>query len=506
MKLKDLAAAIPAALRPLLVGSADTSIDSLSYDSRQVFQGVCFVCLKGEKSDGHEFRVDAAHRGAAAFIVDRDRVKDFSDLHFPFITVVNTRAALPYVASAFYNDPTSHLNLVGITGTNGKTTVSFMLAAIWSAAGVKSGVIGTIGASVNGTPFPTNWTVSTTPEALDLQQFFAQLVRDHVTHVALEVTSIAIDQERTAACHFRTAIFTNLTQDHLDYHGTMISYEAAKTRLFAEYPSAFEKDFVAVINADDPAGVRIAERTKALGIKTVTYSSSSTSDVTADYKVTNINAKSESADFTVQEGHASYPIHLPVGGLFNISNALAAIAAARVRNVAIDTLQRGLAELGPIPGRFEHVPSPGKQFHIFVDYAHTPDGLENVLKSARALSPKRLVVVFGCGGNRDRTKRPKMGKIAAEIADVVIVTSDNPRNEEPEFIVSEILKGIEGGKENSKVKVEVDRHEAIRMAVCDVAAPGDIIVVAGKGHETYQIVKDKTLPFDDRLVVAEALA
>jgi UDP-N-acetylmuramoyl-L-alanyl-D-glutamate--2,6-diaminopimelate ligase len=502
MKLKDLAAAIPGNLRAVAVGDGETAIESLSYDSRQVFLGVGFICLKGEKSDGHDFSIDAAHRGAAAFIINRDRVKDFANLHLPFITVSNTRAAMPYIASAFYGDPTRHFDLVGITGTNGKTTCSFMLAAIWNAEGDKTGVIGTIGASVNGIPFPTNWTVSTTPEALDLQQFFAQLKRDHVERVALEVTSIAIDQERTAACHFNTAIYTNLTQDHLDYHGSMAEYEASKARLFLEYPSAFENGFVAVINADDPAGSRIAARSKALGIQTVTYG---INELNVNFRATGLSAKSESSDFMLQEGYSSYPVHLPVGGLFNVSNALAAIATARTRNIEIDIVQKGLARLGPVPGRFELVPSPGKRFHVFVDYAHTPDGLENVLKSARALSPKRLIVVFGCGGNRDRTKRARMGKIAADLADVVIVTSDNPRNEDPEFIVEEILAGIDGGKENARVHVHIDRHDAIRSTICDLAAPGDLIIIAGKGHETYQIVKDQTFPFDDRQVVVEAL-
>ncbi len=502
MKLKELAASIPAEFKPLVVGDGETVIESLSYDSRQVFLGVCFICLKGEKTDGHNYKTEAAHRGAAAFIIDRERVTEFVEMHLPFVTVTNTRHALPYVSSAFYGNPTKNFDLVGITGTNGKTSVSYMIASIWQASKEKNAVIGTIGATVNGIAFPTNWTVSTTPESLDLQQLFAQLNRDHVTHVALEVTSIAIDQERTSACRFDTAVFTNLTQDHLDYHGSMERYEEAKARLFLEYPSASHPGFIAVLNADDPAGARIEARTRAAGIKTLTYSTKSNS---ANYYATNIIARADSTEFTVHEGYAEYKVRLPVGGLFNVANALAAIATVRARNFEIDTVQYGLAHLAPVPGRFEPVPSPGKRFHVLVDYAHTPDGLENLLKSARALEPNRLIVVFGCGGNRDRTKRPKMGKIAADLADVVIVTSDNPRNEEPDFIVGEIIAGIDGGSQNSKVKTIVDRHDAIHSAVCDLAKPGDLIVVAGKGHETYQIVKDQTLPFDDRLVVAEAL-
>jgi UDP-N-acetylmuramoyl-L-alanyl-D-glutamate--2,6-diaminopimelate ligase len=504
VKLKDLFEAIPAAFEPRLVGGPETAVDSLAYDSRQVFNGVGFVCLKGEKSDGHNFRLDSAHRGASAFVIDRNRSGDFADMGLPYVSVTNTRSALPYIAAAFYQYPTHSFELIGITGTNGKTTCAFMVSSIWRAAGEKTGVIGAIGAFVDGQSFPTTWTVSTTPESLDLQQFFAQLRREHVLHAALEVTSIAIDQRRTDACDFDTAIFTNLTQDHLDYHGTMEAYEAAKAKLFLDYATTGDADFIAVLNLDDPAGQRLSARTSERGTRTVGYG---IEHKNSDFKAEKIVTSANGTVFQVNErGGERYSITLPIGGLYNVSNALGAIAATRSRGVPIDTIQRGLANLPQVPGRFESVDSVGRDFHIIVDYAHTPDGLENVLKSARALTLNRLVVVFGCGGNRDRPKRPKMGKIAAEIADIVVVTSDNPRNEDPEFIVSEIVDGIENGRDRQNVHIIVDRREAIRFAICEIASPGDLIVIAGKGHETYQLVKGETFPFDDRLVAAEALA
>jgi UDP-N-acetylmuramoyl-L-alanyl-D-glutamate--2,6-diaminopimelate ligase len=503
MTLRELAQSIPSEFNPIVVGPGATSFESLSYDSRQVFSGVLFVCLVGEKSDGHKFANEAVKRGAVALIIDSDHSYDFLSDALPHIVVTNTRKALPFLSAAFYEDPSTKFELIGITGTNGKTTASYMVASIWQQAGDKSGVVGTVGAVVDGTTFPTHWTVSTTPESLDLQQFFSQMRDEHVKHVAIEVTSIAIDQERTAALDFDTVIFTNLTQDHLDYHGTMEAYEAAKTRLFVGYPSSLKPGFIAVLNIDDLAGSRLALRCAAARTRSITYGIKYSN---ADHSAINIVSKADKTYFTVVEkSGAEYPITLPIGGLFNVYNALSAIAATRARGVDIADVQEGLGTLKPVPGRFEPVPAPGKEFHVLVDYAHTPDGLENVLLSARALNPSRVIVVFGCGGDRDRMKRPKMGRIAADLADVVLITSDNPRTENPDFIVSEIATGIEGVEADARIQIVVDRREAIRTAICDLARPGDLIVIAGKGHETYQIVGNQTFPFDDRLVAAEVL-
>jgi len=507
MKLKELAEALPPSAGPDVVGDPDTFFESIAYDSRQVFPGVAFVCLKGEKNDGHAFIGDAVKRGATVLVVNHDQADKASAKGIPYLAVADTRKALPYIAASFYGKPSEKLDLIGVTGTNGKTTTTYMVASILQVAGEKTGVIGTVGVQIDGKAVPTQWTVSTTPESLDLQQLFSRMSQEKVHHVVMEVTSHAIDQERTAACSFATAVFTNLTQDHLDYHKTMEAYQAAKERLFLEYPEKTgRKGFNAVINVDDPAGREIARKVEALGHEVWSYGISSSD---ARLRAADIRVRPDGTDFTVVEcgkSEQTYPISLRIGGLFNVLNALAAIGAARARGIEVHDIQKGLKNLASVPGRFEPVETGDRGFHVLVDYAHTPDGLENVLNSARALDPKRLLVVFGCGGNRDRTKRPKMGRIAQDLADRVVVTSDNPRKEEPNAIIEEILEGIDGGRDNPKVTVEADRRAAIRIAICEQAKPGDIVVIAGKGHETYQIVGDQTLHFDDREVAREVLS
>ena len=379
-----------------------------------------------------------------------------------------------------------------------------MIASILRAAGRRTGVIGTVGVQLDDEPVETHWSMSTTPESTELQALFAQLYRAGAREVVMEVSSHAIDQERASCCPFDAAVFTNLTQDHLDYHGTMDSYSAAKQRLFTEYATRFAKpEFRAVLNTDDPAGVRYMESCKALGIPIFTYSATGNN---ASLSAANIEATVRSIRFTaVEDGGEAYPISLPIGGSFNVQNALAAIGAVRSRGIAIADVQRGLARLHGVPGRFEQVPTTGRDYDEIVDYAHTPDGLDNLLRSARALAPSRLICVFGCGGNRDRTKRPIMGRLAAAMADRAIVTSDNPRYEDPDSIISEVLKGIDSADRIDRVTANPDRRAAIRQAIRE-AKPGDLIVIAGKGHEAYQIVGDETLPFDDRAVAAEEIA
>lgn len=507
MTLKDFASALPAGAKHQIVGDQETVVESIAYDSRQVFPGVAFVCLKGEQADGHEFIPDAVKRGASALVVNHAQAEKALTLGIPYLCVEDTRKALPYIAAAFYGNPSRKLDLIGVTGTNGKTTTTYMIGSILQAAGEKTGVIGTVGVQIGGKPVPTQWTTSTTPESLDLQQLLSRMAEERVKRVVMEVTSHAIDQERTTACSFATAVFTNLTQDHLDYHKTMEAYQAAKERLFLEYPERTgAKNFTTVINSDDPAGREIAGKVEAQGHEVWRYAISSPD---ARLRAADIRVRPDGTDFTVVEcgqDKQNYPVSLKIGGLFNVLNALAAIGVARARGIAVHDIQKGLKNLARVPGRFEPVDTAGRGFHVLVDYAHTPDGLENVLKSARALEPKRLIAVFGCGGNRDRTKRPKMGRIAQDLADRVVVTSDNPRKEEPDAIIAEILTGIEGGRENPKVRVEADRRKAIRIALCEEARPGDIIVIAGKGHETYQIVGDQTLHFDDREVAREVLS
>jgi UDP-N-acetylmuramyl-tripeptide synthetase len=489
------------------IGDEGASISGIAYDSRAVSEGGLFVALRGRQSDGHDFIRQAVEKGANAVMIDEAFAASSPKLSVPCLVVSNTRLALPYVASGYYGHPSRSFDLIGVTGTNGKTTTTYMIASILRSAGYKTAILGTTGVQVDGDPVETHWSVSTTPESLDLQALFASFRSKGVEKVVIEVTSIAVDQERTACCAFDTAVFTNLTLDHLDYHGSMDEYRKSKERLFVEYASRFAKPgFSAVINRDDAVGAAFAEEVAAAGHKVVTYAVRSEN---ADLSAQAIDALPNGTRFHAYERgphQRAYAIALSIGGLFNVYNGLAAIGVARLRDIDPAVIQQGLAMMLSVPGRFEPVRAGDKGFHVLVDYAHTSDGLDNVLRSALALKPARLITVFGCGGNRDTSKRPIMGRIAVELSDRVIVTSDNPRREQPEAIIADILAGIEGGANNPKVIVEPDRRAAIRIALCDEAARGDIVVIAGKGHETYQLVGDRTLPFDDRAVAAEVLA
>jgi UDP-N-acetylmuramoyl-L-alanyl-D-glutamate--2,6-diaminopimelate ligase len=504
--LRFLADALPGEIESSLSDEALTQVSGVVYDSRKITPGCLFVCLPGAKADGHDFAASAMEAGAAALMIQEDHERALASISAPKLIVSDTRRAMPLVAARFFDAPSSSLDVIGVTGTNGKTTVSYMIAAVLRQAGIQTAVIGTVGVNVNGKARDTHWTVSTTPESVDLQELLASLRDEGVQAVVMEVTSIGIDQHRTDGIAFRTAVFTNLTQDHGDYHGNMANYRAAKQKLFTEYPrSAPDRRFTAVLNADDEVGELFAGLTSDSGHDVVRYGiKASMADITAK----NLRVHPDGTDFEVVERageKCAFDVSLPVGGVFNVSNALAAIAVARSRNITVATIQEALANLTPVPGRFEPVPAPGRDFHVLVDYAHTPDGLENVLKSARALKPRRLIALFGCGGNRDRTKRPQMGKIAANLADVVIVTSDNPRFEEPGAIIDEIMAGIDHHDGRDNVRVEADRRKAIHAALCEMAGPGDLVVIAGKGHEDYQEIKGVRHPFDDRVVAAEEL-
>jgi len=499
--LMELAASLPPKLQAQAIGDPALRIAGLTYDSREIKSGWLFVCLKGEKSDGHDYIPQAIEHGAAAIVLSDTNA---SSLSVPAIVVTDTRLALAHLASEFYGRPSSRLGLTGVTGTNGKTTVTYMVASIFEAQGKTAGIIGTTGVKINGVDVATHWSVSTTPEATELQALFAKMREEGVDEIVMEVSSHAIDQERTARCEFDAAIFTNLTQDHLDYHKTMEAYRATKLRLFCEYPELYgKKPFHASINCDDETGCDLAAQLREDGIDTWTYG---VQNADARLRAVNLDVSPGGTRFDVIEKDGPvYAVNLGIGGLFNVQNALAAIGATRCRGVGIEAVQNGLEGLANVPGRFELVPTSGRDFHVLVDYAHTPDGLENVLRSARALNPRRLVCVFGCGGNRDRTKRPIMGRIAAQLADRVIVTSDNPRKEDPDSIIGEIVSGIDNEDGKAKMRVEADRRLAIRIAVHEEARPGDLIVIAGKGHETYQITGESVLDFDDRIVAREEI-
>jgi UDP-N-acetylmuramoyl-L-alanyl-D-glutamate--2,6-diaminopimelate ligase len=503
MKLSALIEHIPDAQQT----GEDAEITGLAYDSRAVMPGALFVALRGAKSDGHDFIAQALNKGAAALMIHADRASWYGAHGLPLVIVPSTRDVLPRLAATFYGEPSRRLDLIGVTGTNGKTTTTYMIESIFRTLGEKTGLIGTIGASISGRSVPLE---RTTPEAPDLQRLFDDMAQAGVRRCVMEVSSQGIIMGRTADCAFDTGVFTNLTQDHLDAHGTMEAYFAEKLRLFTEYPDTSpDKLFNAVVNADDPYGRRIIEVLEAAGRPVLRYGLSSPD---APLRATVEEARPDGTRFTVsyqppQGSVVSFLVSLQMGGLFQVANALAAVGVALLRRVPPMAIKNGLEALAGVPGRFELVPTPGRDFTVLVDYAHTSDGLENVLRSARALRPARLVCVFGCGGDRDAKKRPLMGRISSELADLTLLTSDNPRSENPDAIIADILAGIEGGRENPGVVIEVDRHAAIRKALCELAQPGDLIVIAGKGHETTQtFAGGRTIPFDDRLVAREALA
>ena len=479
-----------------IVGDANVSVSGLAYDSRRVQPGDAFFCLPGTRADGHAFAPEAVARGAVALIVARPL-----EIGGPVqVRVRNPRRALALAATRMYGYPSRSFSLIGVTGTNGKTTTSFMIESILRAAGKTTGLIGTVEYRIAGEAMPVT---HTTPESLELQELFYLMAQSGVSHAVMEVSSHAIDQDRIAGAEFDALVFTNLSQDHLDYHGTMAEYEKAKARLFLE-----RCDVPWIVNAGDDAGRRLLEAGRAAGARVVPYGIVGAIpdgfDGAVVGKVLEATRRGTVLEMTAGGDTGAIVITLPLRGRFNAINALAAAAVTRELGIPLDAIVAGLEACPQVPGRFEAV-DVGQDFLAVVDYAHTPDSLEKVLSSARALleADGRLIAVFGCGGDRDRGKRPLMGAVAATIADSVIVTSDNPRSEEPEAIIDEIVAGIPA-ELAYKVQVEVDRRAAIRRAL-SLAGPRDVVVVAGKGHETYQIFKDKTVHFDDREEIKEGI-
>ncbi len=455
------------------------AVSALALDDRVVAPGTVFFCVPGFTRDGHDFAAKAVERGAAALVVQRP-IASPALAGVPQVLVPDVRAAMAPAAAALHGDPTASLTTAGITGTNGKTTTAYLLRALLEAGGHRTGLLGTVTSVVGGVEGPTQ---RTTPEAIDLQRTFATMLAAHDTHCVMEVSSHALELRRADAIHWAVALFTNLSQDHLDFHGGMEPYFAAKRRLFAaaEGPS--------VVNVDDPYGRRLAAE---LPGEVVTFGL----EEGAAVRATEVSFGLSGSDFTLDGAR----LRSPLPGRFNVVNVLGAIAAARVLGVTDATIAAALLEAGRVPGRFEPV-DEGQEFAVLVDYAHTPDGLENVLRAARELAGgRRVLAVFGAGGDRDRGKRPRMGAVAAALADVVIVTSDNPRSEDPEAIVAEVLEGAGPG-----ASAVVDRRAAIGMAVRS-ARSGDVVIIAGKGHEQGQEHADgRKEPFDDVAVAREAL-
>jgi UDP-N-acetylmuramoyl-L-alanyl-D-glutamate--2,6-diaminopimelate ligase len=468
-----------------LNGSLAAATSGIAHDSRDVRPGSIFVALRGERVDGHTFVAAAVRAGAAAVVVDEAYARDH-----PFaadvatVVVPDTRRALSRLAGAYFGYPARALRMLGVTGTNGKTTTTHLVAAILEAAGIPAGSIGTLGARFGGAMWSLD---NTTPLALELQRLLAEMRDRGARAVTMEVSSHALALDRVADVEFEVAALTNITRDHLDFHESFDAYAAAKRSLF-------DRARHAVLGTDDALGKRWAAEFALEGRSVTTYGL----EPGADLRATNVALHANGSEFDV--AGRRFSIRLPAR--FNVENALAALGIARAAGIDDDTSARALATFERVPGRMEHIEAGG--VHVLVDYAHTPDALEVVLQAARETATGALTVVFGCGGDRDRGKRPQMGRIASELADRVFVTSDNPRGEEPSAILDDIVAGIAGGA-HASVRVEVDRRAAIRQAIAG-AAPGDVIVVAGKGHETYQIVGDAVQHFDDRDEVRAALA
>jgi UDP-N-acetylmuramoyl-L-alanyl-D-glutamate--2,6-diaminopimelate ligase len=478
-------------------GDESVDISSLAYDSRAVAPGTLFFCFPGEKADGHDFAPQAAQAGAAALVVERP-----VDVGLPEIQVDDARAAMAPLAAAFYGDPTSELVVVGVTGTNGKTTTAFLIRRLLEASGRQCGLLGTVQRVVGGEVEDVE---RTTPEAIDLQATFARMLAAGDRACAMEVSSHALVLHRSDAINFDAKVFTNLTQDHLDFHDDMEDYFAAKRLLFTgEGGSAtlVVAGGVSVVNVEDPYGQRLArELMESAPEGCLTYSAAGAE---ADFSARDVAFDATGSTFTCASPGGTVEVAIPLPGEFNVQNALAAIAAGHALGVDPRAAAAALAGTEQVPGRFERI-DEGQPFGVLVDYAHTPDSLENVLAAARKLTEGRLMSVVGCGGDRDRDKRPLMGRAAAELSDLAVITSDNPRSERPEAIIDEILAGIEGGRDNPGVAVEPDRRAAIGLALAG-AEPGDTVVVAGKGHEQGQEFEEgRKIPFDDRDVAREEL-
>lgn len=459
---------------------ADVDVNGLSYNSLTTKEGDIFICIRGEASDGHKYAANAVEKGAVALFCEEKL-----PLNVPQIIVEDTKRTMANIASAFYDEPSKKINLFGVTGTNGKTTVTHLLQKIIEENSEKCALIGTLGYKLSSNDEYKD-AKHTTPQPPELQRDLSLMADKKIKNVVMEVSSHSLEQNRIGCCDFDGAIVTNLTQDHLDYHITMRNYFKAKAILFEN----LKEGSFAVINADDEYA-RDFKSVVPNGVRTYTYGVKNDADVRA----IDIDFSVEGAKFTVLFDGKSEKMNLHLNGMFSVYNALAAFAGALAMGIDYKVIIKALENTKSVAGRFEIV---SKKPLVIVDYAHTPDGLENVLKAARELTPStsKLICLFGCGGDRDTTKRPKMGRIADELSDKVVVTSDNPRSEDPQLIISDVMTGIKT-VDTQRIFVEVDRGIAIKF-LKTISSPEDVIVIAGKGHEDYQILKNETIHFDDR--------
>lgn len=486
MKLEALIKDIP---KIAVSGISNIEIKGIKYDSRQVQKGDLFIAIKGFKTDGHQYIKNALANGAAAIVLED---KEHCSADFPWVLVENSRNILADLSTIFFNYPSHKFLLIGVTGTNGKTTTTNLIAKIFEDHGHKVGLIGTIHNRIGEKVIPVE---RTTPESSDLQELFAQMVEEGVSCVVMEVSSHALDLARVRGCDFDIAVFTNLTQDHLDYHHTMEDYYGAKAKLFTGVTQNYSKgkEMVAVINGDDPWGQKLIG--KIAGEK-ISYGIENE----VDFKAQKININSRGVSYQVN----NIDVQLQLTGKFNVYNSLAALAVAHSQGILLEKAIKSLEGVPGIPGRFQLIESTTQNFGVIVDYAHTPDSLINILTTAQEFAKGRIITVFGCGGDRDRTKRPLMGKAAAQYSDFTIITSDNPRTEDPQKIIEDILPGVKEICDSERYRVIVDRKEAIKEAI-KMAKKDDIILIAGKGHETYQEINGEKFPFDDKKVAEEML-
>jgi len=496
--LRDLLSEIPepSSLNVSDASVGDTNVTAVTYDSRQAGPGAVFVALRGVNADGASFALEAITRGAVAVVSEVSAPRDVTR---PWIQVPDARLSLATLAATLYHHPSEELTLVGITGTNGKTTTSYLLTSIFEAAGIRCGRIGTVGYRIGSREFEA---ARTTPEAPELQRMLREMVTDGCGACVMEVSSHALTLRRADRLHFAAAIFTNLTRDHLDFHRDMEAYFIAKRRLAELLPESG----IAVTNVDDRRGREFA----AAARHAVTYAI----DAPADVRPGPLKFSLDGLAFDVRTPRGTLRVTSPLVGRPNAYNILAAVAAAMALDVPFSAIEKGVAQLSDVPGRFQVVSGPADDVRVVVDYAHTDDALKNLLETARPLAAGRVVTVFGCGGDRDRSKRPLMGAVAARLSDLVIITSDNPRSEDPDRIIDEVKRGIVLPADRTSAGARAprstpylaisDRKAAIERAIRD-AAPGDLVLIAGKGHEKYQVIGERTLPFDDVEVARAAL-
>lgn len=491
MRLRDL-------VKPLgevvVHGDLDREITGLTDDSRRVSPGGLFVAVKGTQADGHRYLSQAVSAGAGALVVEAGCAPagTLDAFDVPVIEVRDSRHVLGVLASRLLGDPSHRLKMIGVTGTNGKTTTTYLCKSVLEAAGARVGLVGTVAYLIGSARIEAT---HTTPGAVELQGLFKKMADAASDAAVMEVSSHALALDRTAGCEFGTAVFTNLTQDHLDFHADMEDYFQAKLRLFA----GLGPEGRAIVNLDDPYGARVAEATRA---RVWTYAI----DRPADLRAGDVRISLEGLRFTAQTPAGAVALRSPLVGRHNVYNILAAVGVGLEQGIALPTIAAGIAALANVPGRFERVEA-GQSFTVVVDYAHTEDALFRLLTTAEAVKTGRIITVFGCGGDRDRGKRPKMGRVSAVYSDVVVVTSDNPRTEDPEAIISEIIPGVQAGLREAgrgRYVVHADRRAAIEEAV-RMAQPGDLVLLAGKGHENYQIIGTNKHPFDDRVVAREAI-